>query len=105
MNLKKISISNFKSINNEIILSFTNNFVGLIGFNGTGKSNILKAINLINIENPIYLNMCYKENIDKKNLPINIKFFLSNLSLNNQIDLDKLLKTNISALVQPSNKN
>lgn len=47
MHLKYCEINNFRSIQ-ELKVTFDNNFQILVGFNEAGKSNILKALSLIN---------------------------------------------------------
>lgn len=47
MNLLKIKIWNYKSIKQPIELDFeSNRYLAIIGKNGSGKTNLLKAIKL-----------------------------------------------------------
>ncbi|MBQ3621310.1 AAA family ATPase [bacterium] len=42
--LKKIELNGFKSYAQLTTITFANNFVGIIGPNGSGKTNIVDAI-------------------------------------------------------------
>ena len=50
LKLKKISLSNFKGINEALIPNFDDNINIFIGNNGTGKTSILEAIEMIEKE-------------------------------------------------------
>ena len=47
MKLKKISFDNFKNLAGEFSFEQANNYIALIGLNGSGKSNLLEAISLV----------------------------------------------------------
>lgn len=46
MKIDKVKIRNYRSIINEVELSFNENLTCLVGENNSGKSNVLRAINL-----------------------------------------------------------
>lgn len=50
MKLKEIQINNYRSIPKDTRITMTNNCKILVGINGSGKSNILKAISLLSPE-------------------------------------------------------
>jgi predicted ATP-dependent endonuclease of OLD family len=52
MKLKRIYFDSFKSLIDEKI-EFSENCVGIVGINESGKSNILEAIRALEIENPL----------------------------------------------------
>lgn len=47
MKLKKIAFDNYKNLTKEFSFEQANNYVALIGLNGSGKSNLLEAISLM----------------------------------------------------------
>lgn len=47
MKLNKITFDNYKNLSKEFSFEQANNYVALIGLNGSGKSNLLEAISLL----------------------------------------------------------
>jgi len=75
MQIKKVTITNFRLFKNKTVIDFDEKVTSLVGKNGTGKTAILEAINLATgfyfIENKI------KEddfNDDKKNIEVIVEF-------------------------------
>ena len=47
MDLKRLTIHNYKNINGTYSFENSKGYVALIGLNGSGKSNLLEAISII----------------------------------------------------------
>ena len=54
MKIKSVTINKYKSITKPVTIKFDENLIVLIGKNGSGKSNILKALNIIFAQNIDY---------------------------------------------------
>lgn len=80
MKIKWIKIQNFKSIKNEITISNLKTINILIGLNGSGKSNILKAINFFceKKENN-YKDFANEELMNNSDIPIKIEFCIESI--------------------------
>lgn len=74
MKLRKLTVSNYRSFEEDTIEIFDVNF--FIGPNGTGKSNLLKALSIMkNLLDGKYKFENYNEIVYQLNTKLNIKFF------------------------------
>lgn len=106
MLLKKIEITNFRSIKKESI-NFKQNFQVLVGINEAGKSNILRAVSLLNQKELITKEDIRDETHDEE--PINdskimFVFTLDDLELNSLITevKNKIITKNINNVIYES---
>ncbi len=106
MQLVKVYFDAYKSLQNKE-LNITDNCIGLVGINESGKSNILRAINHINTDNPLSIN-----DAPKANKTINPKLrFEFELSENEQRDVSKIIdswikgKTATKIKIKPEDLN
>lgn len=95
MNIESITIRNFKSIKDEIIINPKEKFNILLGLNGAGKSNVLQAIEILNGWNSSYKYSDYINNeLDDEKQNIFIKMTILDYSLSKNIEIVKQIITN-----------
>ena len=97
--LKKIELNGFKSYANLTTITFPNNFVGIIGPNGSGKTNIVDAIRWVlgeisskqlREENTNDIIFAGSSTVDPSN-EVDVKLFFDNSSKILNIDHDEVV--------------
>lgn len=96
MNLIKIWIKNFRSIH-ECTLNIDKNFQILVGVNETGKSNILKAIVLIDPSIELSKNDIRDPAPDEENVEESVVRLIFSLTREEQIEVEEKIKLKMLA--------
>lgn len=106
MKLKKVTIKNFKSIKDEVSFEIkqiaSKNCFILLGINESGKSNILKAVSLLNSEQKIDYNVDCNSEAEEQNEKILITYELQidNFNFYKKQFIEKGLSENLVNIIE-----